>query len=59
MKKYRTNQLIQLNLTFIKNPEEKKLVNLSKEEKMDLIQALAELMLNKTEFCVRKNMKSF
>ena len=49
MKKYRTNQLIQL--AFIKNPEEEKLVNLSKEEKMDLIQALAELMLSNT----RKN----
>jgi hypothetical protein len=46
MKKYRTNKLIQLDLAFIKNSEKEKLVNLSKEEKMDLIQALAELMLS-------------
>lgn len=51
MEKYPTNQLIQLNLAFMEDPEKKKLVNLSQEEKTDLIQALAELMLSN----VRKN----
>ena len=45
MKQQKTNQLIQLNLPFIENKKKEILVNLSEEEKTELIQALVLLML--------------
>jgi hypothetical protein len=45
MKQQKVNQLIQLRLPFIENAKKEILVSLSKEEKIELIQALAELML--------------
>lgn len=45
MKQQKVNQLIQLSLPFIENVKKETLVSLSKEEKIELIQALAELML--------------
>lgn len=63
MKKQKANQVIQLNLPFIKNVKKEILVSLSKEEKIELIQALAELMFEykentnfafNNEYCVDK-----
>ncbi|MCP5363550.1 MAG: hypothetical protein H6911_06340 [Rickettsiaceae bacterium] len=69
MKKRKANQVIQLNLPFIKNVKKEILVSLSKEEKIELIQALAELMFEykentnfafNNEYCgIRKKDKMF